>query len=991
MRKLIVFSILLYFTSSALAGGLQASFLGTPTNPCDVTCDSSSIGCWDGTTLSDGSLQDLSGCNLLVQSEDFGTTWTTTRASVSTDAIKNPVDGELTADAINEDSTAASTHLVSQGSVALVAGTTYTASVDVRPELRTWIAFFITGDSATQYCDVGNCATGNTSSAFSPTARRIDDEWCRCSMSWTAATTANRTLEIYIAEGNGDITFDGLNQTSLYLFGAQVREQRNVVHTNPGRYIATEAANKPWHDLAPNNAPVTIQGDFQRSDGNRITGRNLTNASTQYYSKADHDSLDIFDEDHTVTMSYVTKVGAPAVQGILTKGVFQTAGMYIFDNVGVDKIVARYNKAGALQDTEISITNVDDGLLRIIQVIRSSNVATLYKDGTAGTPMNVSTYGIDNANSLYLGSLNGGANPADAKIYYTHIQRRALSPDELASQREQLWGILSSKKTLGKTNIIVDGDMETAGVGSYTAMNDAILTKTTENVHQGVQALRVTYDGTSGPYARQNILTTGNTYFATGFARCDGSVAIPRVENGSAKVVWTGTTSSVWQPFDIVFNAQGAGFILRANTAAAGWCEFDDVYILEYDDSIWDFSRSTTAFQTYSDGTISEVGVNVPRVGGKGGGIEIEGQATNLEDNSDFGAGWTPVRSTLPSCASLSPELNNDIACILHEDATAANTHYITAPSGAWTATAGTDYNCSVYIKADNRDWVWIAMGGAGGAFNDSCYFNVSTGAVGVCLGTPDSYGIEAAGNGFYRVWVGEEAAATGAVSEIIYIAEADNDSTFDGLDQDSIHIYGFQCETGLFPTSYIPTSGGEVTRNADSMTIDPHVTNETEVILAETYCATCAAKELTVEFDTKCRFSDSSDIGSTRYLLDIGGNSGTASLTRNNLWVTIDSSGNINSYLRDDSDADHYMLSGADPVDFSEWHTYKVYFDLSDLSRMQMWIDGSVPVGISYGNNLGTAILDTTNILIRIGQNNSASVSSFCWFKNLRINNEEW
>ena len=407
MRKLIVFILALIFSQNTVfAGGLQASFTGSPNSPCDVTCDQYSVACYDGEVDGSGNLLDKSGCNLSVQSEDFGTTWTTTRASIVTNQAKNPVDGALTADALVEDGTAADTHFTQQPGVPLVLGTTYVVSTYIKPGLRKWVAVYITVENTGYYFNLENVgAIGNPlGPAFSPKIIRVTEDWYRVSFAFTATATASRSLQFYAGEGNADINFDGLSTTSLYLFGAQFREQRNVTDTNPGRYIATVAANKPWHDLAPTGAPGYVQGDFQRSDGNKINGRSFVSASTQYYSKADHDSLDIFGDDNTTTVAYVTKLGAPATQGIICKGNFQTAGMYIYDSTGANYITARYNKAGATADPLISLTNVDDGHIRIVQQTRKDNVAVVCGDGDCGTPVSVLTYGTGGAQSFCRGA-----------------------------------------------------------------------------------------------------------------------------------------------------------------------------------------------------------------------------------------------------------------------------------------------------------------------------------------------------------------------------------------------------------------------------------------------------------------------------------------------------------------------------------------------------------------------------------------------------------
>lgn len=130
-----------------------------------------------------------------------------------------------------------------------------------------------------------------------------------------------------------------------------------------------------------------------------------------------------------------------------------------------------------------------------------------------------------------------------------------------------------------KATILVDGNMETAGVADWAVGASATLTKDTTSPHRGSQALRVAYNGTANPFARQAVLTVGETYRATGFARGDGTYIIVVAEGNN--ILWTGTTSTSWQFFDVAFTATSITrtFRLYSCASAAGYAEFDDVRV----------------------------------------------------------------------------------------------------------------------------------------------------------------------------------------------------------------------------------------------------------------------------------------------------------------------------------------------------------------------------------------------------------------------------
>ena len=156
----------------------------------------------------------------------------------------------------------------------------------------------------------------------------------------------------------------------------------------------------------------------------------------------------------------------------------------------------------------------------------------------------------------------------------------------------------------------------------------------------------------------------------------------------------------------------------------------------------------------------------------------------------------------------------------------------------------------SVYAKAINRNWFRIGIvsftGWPGTATVD---FNLSTGETGYNAGTT-IYGIEDAGNGWYRCWAGFSVNTDDSTGVFrLYASEGDNDIQYDGLSQESLYLYGAQVEVkkpsqtspGTFvetsgstvfaytPSTYIPTSGAaetSLTGTATGLLIEEARTN---------------------------------------------------------------------------------------------------------------------------------------------------------------------
>lgn len=137
----------------------------------------------------------------------------------------------------------------------------------------------------------------------------------------------------------------------------------------------------------------------------------------------------------------------------------------------------------------------------------------------------------------------------------------------------------NATKTLTGTNLLTDGNMEAADTSAWTAIT-ATLSKQTGTPHGGSRVLRITRDGSDVFRAGQDVLVDGIYYTVRGYARSDGN-ATPYL-SFTGTTLWTGTTSTSWQEFNVDFTATSEPTLKLAGIGvSAGWyVEFDDVFLV---------------------------------------------------------------------------------------------------------------------------------------------------------------------------------------------------------------------------------------------------------------------------------------------------------------------------------------------------------------------------------------------------------------------------
>ena len=232
----------------------------------------------------------------------------------------------------------------------------------------------------------------------------------------------------------------------------------------------------------------------------------------------------------------------------------------------------------------------------------------------------------------------------------------------------------------------------------------------------------------------------------------------------------------------------------------------------------FDFSRATEATRINSLGLIETIGINLPRINYEGGcGSWLwEPQSTNLFTQSELftDASWNEVQTTIEAASITLPNgLTNGYK--LFANTTLTNHWFEKTPFP--TATTGQDYTLSLFVKSAGSDF--IQMAASGGFTSRYQNFNISTGTK--ASGDISDSSITDFGNGWYRISVTETTtSATARYLIVPILSDGSRNPQFAGnANEDGVYIWGAMLEQNSYATSYIPTSGSQVTRNQDVCT----------------------------------------------------------------------------------------------------------------------------------------------------------------------------
>ena len=233
-------------------------------------------------------------------------------------------------------------------------------------------------------------------------------------------------------------------------------------------------------------------------------------------------------------------------------------------------------------------------------------------------------------------------------------------------------------------------------------------------------------------------------------------------------------------------------------------------------------SRVTTGTEINSAGNLIIASNNIARIDYLNftkGALLVEPSGQNLAwQSAGFEVSGTWVTSNISvstgtTAAFTAPDGSTD-ADLFTESTDVSTTNHQISQSINTVVVSGNNYTFSGFFKATsaNRS-VRLAISSALFVGSPQCFFDVTNGTVGTstdCTGRIDNYG-----SGWYRCAMTATCDVSGTATVFISSASG-NARDYIGNGSASLYAWGAQLEVGSVATTYIPTTSGSVTRNAD-------------------------------------------------------------------------------------------------------------------------------------------------------------------------------
>ena len=204
-----------------------------------------------------GSKLETQSTNLVTYSTPSSTNWTLSASVITSNSTTGP-DNMVDASLIG-DTTASSAHYVYTPNISLTSGNSYTYSIFAKAGTNETYIQITDTSNTTFYVNFSLSASGSyvaNGSGVTATIQQLPNSWYRCSMTFTAGSTATSNLIVALLGAAGSIasarllSYTGVSGNGIYATGAQAE---NIVY--PTSFIPT------------NSLTVTRAADFYTLPG----------------------------------------------------------------------------------------------------------------------------------------------------------------------------------------------------------------------------------------------------------------------------------------------------------------------------------------------------------------------------------------------------------------------------------------------------------------------------------------------------------------------------------------------------------------------------------------------------------------------------------------------------------------------------------------------------------------------------------------------------
>jgi len=217
-------------------------------------------------------------------------------------------------------------------------------------------------------------------------------------------------------------------------------------------------------------------------------------------------------------------------------------------------------------------------------------------------------------------------------------------------------------------------------------------------------------------------------------------------------------------------------------------------------------TRNSIATRVNKEGLIEVVGNDVPRIDytdSADGVLLLENSRSNkVSTSNDFnGSGWNISNLTATANQVISPDGTlNASKLLMTGDGSLRNQSEASFNDG---------YAYSIFVKKGNSRYVTIRSAFFTQSFN--CGFDLDN------LTAETNGKIEDYGNDWYRLSITKNISGDADRSGFFYVYLPNSLGSTTSVSGNYAYFYGGQIEDGNYPTSYIPTNGSTVTRQADT------------------------------------------------------------------------------------------------------------------------------------------------------------------------------